>query len=286
MVTARVIAEPARMEASLERARDQLARRDMPVAMAEMLEHHGDVLQIELPYGDCVSVRRVLAECFSPCDVLVAADEIVVPHLLVSDMDSTIIGQECIDELAEYAGIKPQIAMITERAMRGELDFAMALHERVALLVGLEERAIEECLNNRIRPNSGAKAMIEALKARGCRTVLVTGGFHQFADVIARELGFDRVVANRLAIAEGRLTGQLVGSISDAATKACVLNAERESLGAHAVTLALGDGANDAEMLSAATYGIAYHAKPAATAVSNGSIELGDLRSVLRLLDM
>lgn len=253
--------------------------------MAEMLEHDGDVLQIALPDGDPVVVRRVLAECFGPCDVLVAADEIAVPHLLVSDMDSTIIGQECIDELADYAGIKPQIAAITDRAMRGELDFATALHERVALLAGLEEQAITHCLRDRIRPNPGAKAMIEGLKARGCRTVLVTGGFHQFADVIARELRFDRVVANRLAVADGRLTGQLVGGISDAATKVRVLNEEREQLGEHAITVALGDGANDAEMLSTATFGFAYHAKPAAEAVANGSIRFGNLESVLRLLN-
>lgn len=286
MVTARVIAEPARLEASLELAIERLAQQSMPIAMAEMLHHHGDVLQIELPYGDPLTVRRILADCFSPCDVLVAADEIAVPHLLVSDMDSTIIGQECIDELADYAGIKPQIAMITERAMRGELDFATALHERVWLLKDLEEQAITECLRDRIRPNSGAKQMVAALKAKGCRTVLVTGGFHHFADVVGRDLGFDRVVANRLAIAEGRLTGRLVGGISDAATKARVLKEERESLGEGAITLALGDGANDAEMLSAATYGIAYHGKPAAVAVSGGSIDLGALGSVLRLLDV
>jgi phosphoserine phosphatase len=274
------------MEASLDLAKEQLAEQDMPIALAEMLEHHGDVLQIEMPFGDPVVIRRVLAECFAPCDVLVAADEILVPHLLVSDMDSTIIGQECIDELADYAGIKREIAAITDRAMQGELDFAAALHERVALLAGLEEKAITDCLRDRIRPNPGAKPMVEALKAKGCRTVLVTGGFHHFADVIGRALSFDRVVANRLAIADGRLTGQLVGSISDAATKARVLKEETEQLGADAVTLALGDGANDAKMLAAATYGIAYHAKPAAEATANGSTKRGDLGSVLRLLGM
>ena len=274
------------MEASLELASDRLTQQNMPIALAEMLEHHGDVLQIEMPYGDPVVVRRVLDECFAPCDVLVAADEILVPHLLVSDMDSTIIGQECIDELAEYAGIKPEIAAITDRTMRGELDFSAALHERVALLAGVDEEAISDCLLHRIKLSPGAKPMVEALKARGCRTVLVTGGFHHFADVIGRELGFDRVVANRLAIADGRLTGQLVGSISDATTKVSVLKEERERLGADAVTMALGDGANDAQMLAEATYGVAYHAKPAAEAVANGSMKRGDLSSVLRLLDL
>ena len=250
-----------------------------------MLRHDGDLLQIELSHGDPIAVKQVLAECFGTCDVLVAADEIAVPHLLVCDMDSTIIGQECIDELADYAGLKPQIAAITERAMRGELDFATALHERVALLTGLDEQAITDCLQHRIRPNPGAKLMLDGLKARGCRTVLVTGGFHHFADVVARDLGFDRIVANRLAIADGRLTGQLIGGISDAGTKARVLVEERERLGKHAVTLALGDGANDAQMLSVATYGVAHHAKPAAEAVANGSIRRGDLSSVLHLFD-
>lgn len=272
------------MEARLERAATRLREQGAPLASAELVEHEGDQLQIELPHGDPLAIRKVLSECFDPCDVLVAGDTIAIPRLVVCDMDSTIIGQECIDELADYAGIKPQIAAITERAMQGELDFAAALKERVALLEGMEEQVIDTCLAERIRPNEGARVLIRTLKAHGCRTVLVTGGFHHFADRVAEELGFDRVVANRLAVTGGKLSGGLAGRISDAATKADVLAEEREQLGTGARTLALGDGANDAPMLRTADYGIAYHAKPAARDVANGAIERGDLTAVLRLL--
>ncbi len=281
-----MIAEPARLEASLEQATAALARRGWAVAVAELLEHDGAVLQIGLPAGDAVAVREVLSQAFAPCDALAAAGPIEPPQLLVSDMDSTIIGQECIDELADYAGLKPQIAAITERAMQGELDFKAALRERVALLAGLEEAAITACLAERIRPTAGAGELVQTLKANGCRTVLVTGGFHHFADAVADQLGFDRVVANRLAVTDGRLTGQLVGRIIGASAKAAVLVEERRQLGADSIVLALGDGANDAQMLKEADYGIAYHAKPAARQVANGAIDRGDLTSVVQLLGL
>lgn len=286
MLTARVIAEPARLEASLDQATAALARRGWAVAVAELLEHDGAVLQIGLPGGEAVAVREVLSQSFAPCDVLVAAGPIELPQLMVSDMDSTIIGQECIDELGDYAGLKPQIAAITERAMQGELDFEAALRERVALLAGLEEDAIATCLAERIRPTAGARELVQTLKANGCRTVLVTGGFHHFADAVADQLGFDRVVANRLAVMDGRLTGQLVGRIIDSSAKAAVLVEERGQLGADSVVLGLGDGANDAPMLKEADYGVAYHAKPAAQKVANGAIDRGDLTSVVQLLGL
>ena len=249
-----------------------------------MLDHCGDVLQISLPDGDAAVVREVLGAHFDPCDLLVAADAIEVPRLFVSDMDSTMIGQECIDELADYAGIKPQIAAITERAMQGELDFPSALRERVGLLKGLEESAIERCLGERISPVDGAAMLVATLKAKGCRTVLVTGGFHHFADPVAERIGFERVVGNRLAVAEGKLSGALAGRISDAATKEATLREEAATLGDGARTLAMGDGANDIPMLEAADYGIAYRAKPKARAAANGWIERGDLTAVLSLL--
>ncbi len=199
-------------------------------------------------------------------------------------MDSTMIGQECIDELADYAGLKDQIALITERAMQGEIDFADALRERVAFLAGLDESAITLCLEERIRPNPGAVELIQTLKANGARTVLVTGGFHHFADRVAEQIGFDRVVGNRFEVKDGKLTGKLEGPISDANTKARVLAQEAERIGERAVSLALGDGANDIPMIEAATYGIAYMAKPKAKAAADGRIESGNLANVLALL--
>ena len=159
-----------------------------------------------------------------------------------------------------------------------------ALRERVALLAGLGEGAIRQCLDERIRPMPGARVLVATLKALGCRTVLVTGGFHQFADPVAEWLGFDAVVANRLEIADGRLTGGLAGPICHSGTKREALLAGARDLGEGAFTLATGDGANDIPMLEAATYGLAFHAKPKARAAANGWVDFGDLTSVLRLL--
>ncbi len=256
----------------------------MKLAAAEMLDFCDTTLQLDLAEGDPVRLRQLLDECFGPCDVLVADHEPQVPHLFVSDMDSTMIGQECIDELADYAGLKPQIAAITERAMQGELDFQAALRERVMLLRGLSEDAISDCLATRIVPMAGAKTLVATLKARGCHTVLVTGGFHQFADPVAEDLGFELVVGNRLEVGEGSLTGGLVGPITDSAVKERVLRDEAARIGDHAVSLATGDGANDVPLLRAATYGLAYHAKPKARAAADAWIDVGDLTNVLRLL--
>ena len=284
MLIARLIADPAGLETRLDRATAALEHEGMRVALAQMLDFCGDVLQIGLPEGDAATLRRVLDEHFAPADVLVSDVEIEMPDLFVSDMDSTMIGQECIDELADFAGIKPQIAVITERAMQGELDFAAALRERVGLLIGLEETAIASCLADRIQPMDGARTLVATLKHRGCRTVLVTGGFHHFADPVAADIGFERVVANRLAVDQGRLAGDLVGGITDSAVKAQVLKEEAAALGDEAVSLATGDGANDIPMLEAATYGVAYHAKPKAREAANGWIDRGDLTAVLKLL--
>lgn len=256
----------------------------MPIASASLLESCGDVLHIALPDGDPTVLRDTLDSHFGLCDLLVARDTIEIPRLFVSDMDSTMIGQECIDELADYAGLKPQIAAITERAMQGELDFPSALRERVRLLSGLAEGAIGQCLAERIRPEPGAGTLVATLKAHGCRTVLVTGGFHHFADRVAEDIGFDRVVGNRLAVADGKLTGELAGPISDASTKEATLREEAAGLGEGARTLAMGDGANDIPMLRAADYGIAYRAKPKARNAASGWIERGDLTAVLSLL--
>jgi phosphoserine phosphatase len=226
----------------------------------------------------------VLEASLRPLDLLLADHRPQVPRVFVSDMDSTMIGQECIDELADFAGIKDEIAAITERAMQGELDFAEALAERVRLLGGLGEDAIQQCLDERIRPMPGARVLVETLKAHGCVTVLVTGGFHQFADPVAEWLGFEQVVGNRLAISHGKLTGGLDGGIVDSSVKEQILREAVARHGGH--SLATGDGANDIPMLVAASYGLAYHAKPKARAAANGAIDRGDLTAVLRLLGL
>lgn len=284
MLIARLIADPAALETRLDAAVDALAAADMRVAVARMLDFCGDVLEIDLPDGDPAVLRQILNEHFSPSDLLVSQGEIQVPHLFVSDMDSTMIGQECIDELADFAGLKDRVSDITERAMRGELDFVAALNERVGLLGGLEEDAIRHCLNDRITAVPGARTLVATLKSRGCRTVLVTGGFHHFADPVAEMLGFERVVGNRLGVADGKLTGGLDGAIVDSSVKESVLRGEMDELGDGAISLATGDGANDIPMLQAASYGIAYRAKPKARAAANGWIDRGELTAILSLL--
>ena len=254
----------------------------MKVHRAEPLKVHDDVLEVAADHGTAATLRGVLDAQFSPVDLLVSDHAPGVPGVFVSDMDSTMISAECIDELADFAGLKDQIADITERAMQGELDFAEALTERVRLLGGLGEDAIQQCLDQRIAPMPGARALVETLKAQGCHTVLVTGGFHQFADPVAEQLGFEQVVANRLAVEHGRLTGGLDGGIVDSSIKERVLRAEAARRAAP--SLATGDGANDIPMLTAATHGIAYHAKPKARTAAHGWIDQGDLTSVLMLL--
>ncbi|MGD9471039.1 MAG: phosphoserine phosphatase SerB [Novosphingobium sp.] len=284
MFIARLIADPDSYSASVDAMRATLSELAMRLTHAETLSTDDGVLHLELSGGDAATLRRLLDRYFPGSDAIVAEREIRVPQLFVSDMDSTMIGQECIDELADFAGLKPQIAVITERAMQGELDFESALRERVMLLRDLSEDAIQQCLNTRIEPMPGARTLVESLKALGCRTVLVTGGFHHFADPVAEQLGFERVVGNRLEVANGRMTGGLVGAITDSGVKKAVLLDEARELGADVVTMATGDGANDIPMLEAATYGIAYRAKPKARAAANGWVERGDLTSILRLL--
>jgi len=272
------------LETRLDAAVVGLEAQGLRVAAAVMLDFCGDVLQLALPEGDPAILRRVLDEHFAPADLLVSDREIGVPSLFVSDMDSTMIGQECIDELADFAGLKDRVAAITERAMRGELGFASALTERVGLLTGLPEETIATCLADRIHPTDGARTLVATLKAHGCRTVLVTGGFHHFADTVAGQLGFEQVVANRLAVADGKLTGALTGAITDSVVKRRVLVEEGAKIGAQATSLAMGDGANDIPMLQAATWGLAYRAKPKARAAADGWIDRGDLTAVLSLL--
>ncbi|MES2336493.1 MAG: phosphoserine phosphatase SerB [Pseudomonadota bacterium] len=229
---------------------------------------------------------------FSPIDALrdlgFHADIIIQPAanrektLLVADMDSTMITVECIDELADYAGIKDRIAEITERAMRGELDFAQALDARVALLKGLDAGAIDRCLAERVRLMPGARTLIRTMKARGAYSVLVSGGFTRFADPVGAQIGFDRVIANRLTIANGVLDGTVGKPIVDSSTKLATLEAAMAELGLpREATLAVGDGANDLAMIGAAGLGVAYHAKPIVAAAAGARIDHNDLTALL-----
>ncbi len=220
-------------------------------------------------------------------DVIIRPSDAPLPRLLVADMDSTMITVECIDELADYAGIKPQIAAITERAMRGELDFAAALTERVACLAGLDESVIDRCLAERVRPMPGAQALIGTLAAHGTRCVLVSGGFTRFAEPVAEMIGFHRAVANVLEIEGGKLTGRVLPPIIDSATKLSVLQAEAAALGIGMKDcIAIGDGANDIPMIAAAGLGVAYQGHPKAVAAADAAVRVGDHRGLLYALNL
>jgi len=238
----------------------------------------------DLAFGraDAAAARAALEGLLPGVDVVVQSAANRAKKLLVADMDSTMITIECIDELADYAGIKPQIAEVTERAMRGELDFEAALDARVALLKGLEEGAIDRCHAERVTLMPGARTLIQTMKAHGARTVLVSGGFTVFADKVAEAIGFDRAVSNRLGIAGGALDGTVARPIVGSATKRETLIAEQETLGlTRDETLAVGDGANDIPMIQEAGLGIAYHAKPKTAAAADARIEYGDLTALL-----
>jgi len=183
--------------------------------------------------------------------------------LVVMDMDSTLISIECIDEIADMYNLKPQIAAITEAAMRGELDFAESLRRRVALLEGLDEGALQRVYDERLRLNPGAEIMLAALKQHGIKTLLVSGGFLFFTERLKQRLGLDHAHSNTLEIINGKLTGNVLGDIIDAQRKAECLVRTRNELGLKAEqVIAIGDGANDLKMMVQAGVSIAYHAKP------------------------
>ncbi|MDI1298680.1 phosphoserine phosphatase SerB [Methylotenera sp.] len=206
--------------------------------------------------------------------------------LCVMDMDSTLISIECIDEIADMVGIKPQIAAITERAMQGELDFAQSLRERVALLKGLQESDLMRVLNERLKLNPGAVEWIATCKANNINTLLVSGGFTFFADRVKEMLNLDYAVSNTLEIIDGKLTGKILGRIVDAQTKADELINLRDKLGLNsAQTIAIGDGANDLKMMDAAGIGIAYHAKPIVQAQATYALNYVGLDGVANLLN-
>ena len=204
--------------------------------------------------------------------------------LLVADMDSTIIGQECIDELAAHAGVGREVAEVTERAMRGELGFREALKERLARLKGLPESIIDEVIEQRICITNGAQTLVRTMRAHGAKTALVSGGFVPFARHVAEVVGFDTFRANELPARDGRLTGEAAEPILGKDAKLeTLLELARELNITPAEVLAVGDGANDAAMIEAAGLGVAYHAKPVLADIADAQIEYNDLTALLYL---
>ena len=243
---------------------------------------HPDIARCDLsglPSADLVSatVARIKVDAgFSLSEQAAAAlaaqqiDYAVLPDrnfadlgLIVSDMDSTLITIECIDEIAAGVGLKDKVAEITERSMRGEMDFAQSLTERVALLEGLDEGVLQSVYDNVLKLSPGAEYLITECKRHDVKFLLVSGGFTFFTDRLQQQLGIDYAYANVLEIVDGKLTGKLKGRMIDAQAKADLLRQHREALGlTPEQVLAVGDGANDIPMLQAAGIGVAYHAKP------------------------
>lgn len=236
----------------------------------------------DLAYAGDARAARWALDQIEGVDLIVQPDEPRWKRLFVADMDSTIIGQECIDELADYAGLKDRVARITERAMQGELDFPSALRERVRLLAGLDERELARCLKERVHLTAGAETLVQTMRAGGASCLLVSGGFLSFAEPVARTVGFDRVKANRLVFAGGKLSGEVGDPIIDAMAKRNALLAARDELGlASADVLAVGDGANDKMMIEEAGLGIAFRAKPALAEVADAELRHHGLDALL-----
>jgi len=207
------------------------------------------------------------------------------PGLLFMDMDSTLIQCECIDEIGDFLGIKAQISEITERAMRGELDFAASLTERVQLLAGLDASVLERVYAERIRLTEGAETLIGTLKGNGWKVGLVSGGFTYFTDKFKARLKLDYTRSNVLEIHNGKLTGSVLGDIVDAESKRIALIEQADIFNIPmSQTVAIGDGANDLPMIGEAGMGIAFHAKPKVQAAAPYSINEGGLDQVLKLL--
>jgi phosphoserine phosphatase len=227
-------------------------------------------------------VRFALEGLASGVDVIVQGEAGRRKRLLVADMDSTMITIECIDELADYAGRKAEVAEVTERAMRGEIAFAEALRQRVAVLKDLDETIIDRCHAERVRIMPGAEALVRTMRAQGAECILVSGGFTAFADRVAATIGFSRAISNVLEIEAGRLTGTVAEPIVGADRKReALLDAVAELELDLVDTLAVGDGANDIPMIEAAGLGIAYRAKPKVAAAAGARIDHCDLTALL-----
>nr|WP_246736060.1 phosphoserine phosphatase SerB [Enterovirga sp. DB1703] len=259
------------------------ASRTLPGAQARVL---AEGLAAELAFSGMdpadaeAALRRLVRD--EPVDVVVQPAGSRRKRLFLADMDSTMIGQECIDELADLVGLKPEVAAITERAMRGEIAFEPALRERVALLKGLPAEVVDQLLRDRITLTPGGRILVATMRAQGAYACLVSGGFTLFTGPVAKAIGFDEHRANRLLVEGGRFVGAVEEPVLGREAKLATLIELRERLGLRREeTLAVGDGANDLAMLGEAGLGVAYHAKPAVAAAAHARIEHGDLTALL-----
>ena len=279
MAIATLIAAGRLDDRLVDRALGLLREVDPKAAFSHWIDE-GDAA--DLSFAADLKAARWALDALQEVDVFVQADEPRFRRLLVADMDSTIIGQECIDELADFAGLKREIADITERAMQGKLDFKSALRERVALLSGLDESAIRQCLAERVVPTPGAATLVRTMRVGGATTLLVSGGFVSFAEPISRMIGFHRYRANKLLFDGRLLSGAVEDPIVDAEAKRAVLLETREELGLHQEdVLAIGDGANDRLMVEEAGFGVAYRAKPALAEVADARLDHHGLDALL-----
>jgi phosphoserine phosphatase len=246
-----------------------------------------DEVAVDIPFESQDDIRAVEnrlreARADLPIDIVVQPRALRRKKLFLADMDSTMIGQECIDELADFAGLKAHVAEITERAMRGEIEFEPALRERVALLKGLPVEVVDEVLAKRITPTPGGRELVATMRANGAWTCLISGGFTLFTNAVAAKIGFQESRANELLVENGKLTGEVREPILGRAAKLATLVELRESFDLDGIdTLVAGDGANDLGMIQQAGLGVAYHAKPAVAAAAAARIDHGDLTALL-----
>jgi len=263
----------------IDRALGLLRELDPKAAFVRWIDE-GDAA--DLSFAGKAREARWALDGLEGVDIAVQPDEPRWKKLLVSDMDSTIIGQECIDELADFAGLKDKVAQITERAMQGQLDFQSALRERVRLLAGLDQRALSRCLDERVEITAGAETLVQTMRAGGASCLLVSGGFLSFANPIAEAVGFDRVKANRLVFVGGKLSGEVGDPVVDAMAKRDAMVEARDELGlTEADVLAVGDGANDRLMIEEAGLGVAYKAKPALAEAADAELRHHGLDALL-----
>ena len=241
-------------------------------------------LAIEAPEGLLAELRAAAEASVThfPLDICVQPWDGRKKRLLVADMDSTIIGCECLDELADFAGVKAEVAAITERAMRGELEFESALRERVSMIAGLPLVDLQRCYDERVRLNPGARTLARTMAAYGARCLLVSGGFTFFAEKVAEAAGFHAASANWLEVENGALTGRVGEPILGRAAKLQLLQDQTAALTLDpSQTLAVGDGANDLAMIEAAGLGVAYRAKPLVAARADARVDRTELTALL-----